>query len=325
MIMNKKLNRVIVDTIIRHIPDYQNPIESMMDILDLSKDSIYRRINGKIPFTVEELVKLSNLLNFSLDTIVKEENANDIIITNEQEQFSPVDFFIDKLQSYYYIKKKFAEDIDSFHSIVSLSKLYILTIVKYDLLFKFYFYKWLYQMDNQSIHFSFSDLKIPKKITELQKKLNSVAYLNNRSTYITDPNILTRTVNDIQYFFKRELITNEELKALKEELFEMICYVESNVRNGFNENNSLYNVFVSTVDIDSSIIYMEHKETKLTINWYNSACPTFEYNLNEVLEYKKWIESLKKFSTLISKSNFEHTAIFLKKQMIAVESIDKIN
>ncbi|MDR1624726.1 MAG: hypothetical protein LBS04_07115 [Tannerellaceae bacterium] len=322
--MNRPLNSIVVDTIIKYIPDYQNPVEYIMDILDLGKDSIYRRINGKIPFTFEELAKLSKRLNFSLDAILKDEDNLNANVTGEFKKFSPNDLLINKLQAFYNLKKNFVGDINSFKSIASFNKFYIFLIPKYEILFKYYYYRWIYQIDDLSILFSFSELKVPEELIELRKKLNKVMYVNNESNYIMCPNALSNTVRDIQYFYKRELITKEELILLKEELLDMMRNLESTLKIARNEYDSLINIFVSTVSIDSSILYIENKETKMALNWYNQICPIIEYDLKKILEYKIWLDSLKKFSILISRSNYEYTAIFMKKQMKIIESMDNI-
>lgn len=322
--MNEQLNRRAVNTIIRHIPENQNPTEYIMDILDLGKDSIYRRLNGKIPFTFEELVKLSDKLNFSIDAIYKKDNNINHQMMNEAENFSPSALLINKLQTYYDLKKRFIDDINNFYSTVSYNKLYILLLTRYENLFKFFYYRWIYQIDNQSILFSFSDLKMPNELIELREKLSHVVYQNNESSYIIDPNALSNTVNDIQYFYKRELITKEELMILKEELINMELYYESFYKTGSNEYNSSINIFISTVNIDSNIICIEHKETKMAICWYNQTCPAFEYDPEKVTEYKIWLESLKKFSILISKSNYEYAAAFIKNQMDSIMNIGNI-
>jgi hypothetical protein len=322
--MDKHLNNIVVDVIIKHIPNYQNPTEYIMDILDLGKDSIYRRINGKIPFTFEELVKLSKNLNFPLDSILRNGENLDAKITREFERFSSNDFLLNKLQTFYDFKKKCADVADSFKSTASFNKFYILLILKYENLFKYYCYRWIYQIDNKPVLFSFSELKIPAELLELREKLIRIMCLNHESNYVMCPNALLNIVKDIQYFYKRELITTEELILLKDELLNMMRNFEFIVKTGQNEYHSLINIFISTVNIDSSIMYIEQKETKMAINWYNPVCPVFEYDLRKILEYKLWLDSLKKFSILISKSNYEYTAIFMKMQIKAIENIDNM-
>jgi hypothetical protein len=322
--INRHLNSIVVDTITKYIPDYQNPVEYIMDILDLGKDSIYRRINGKIPFTFEELVKLSKRLNFSLDVILKDEDNLHTKGMGEFKRFCPNDLLINKLQAFCNLKKNLVGDINSFKSIASFNKLYILLIPKYENLFKYYYYRWIYQIDDLSILFSFSELKVPDELIDLRKKLSQVVYVNNESNYIMCPDALSNTVRDIQYFYKRELITKEELILLKEELLDMMRNLESTLKIARNAYDSLTNIFVSTVSIDSSIQYIEQKETKMVINWYNQICPIFEYDLKKIMEYKIWLDSLKKFSILISRSNYEYTAIFMKKQMKIIEQMDHI-
>jgi hypothetical protein len=62
MLRNRKdaLTTKILDSIPKNI----KPIEYLIKILDISKESAYRRLRGEIPFTFEEMSKLSLDLDF---------------------------------------------------------------------------------------------------------------------------------------------------------------------------------------------------------------------------------------------------------------------
>ena len=67
---------------------------------------------------------------------------------------------------------------------------------------------------------------------------------------------------------------------------------------------------------------MSYKDTITTMIWYNPIYPVFEYKTHENIIYRKWLESLKKFSVLITKSNYGLTANFIKKQQTLLNNLE---
>jgi hypothetical protein len=321
--MDNDTNKAIIDAIIDRIPQNIKPVVYLMDNLDINKDSAYRRIKGSIPFTFSELAKLSNDLGFSLDDIVK--NNGKITRKNTEvrlNQLSSEDLIVEKLDVYYHLKKMYLKDIQEYRSIVSLNKYHIFFILKYDTLFKFYYYSWIYQMSDLPIHFSFSELKIPERITIIRKKLISVAFEYNNSDLILDPNFFLNLIRDIQYYYKRGLISTNELVLFKDELYDLIAHLEPIFRKGINDAGSNTYSYISTISIDTNIVQMSFKDTITTMTWYNPIYPVFEYEAYENNIYRKWLESLKKFSVLITKSNYGLTADFIKKQQMLINNLE---
>ncbi|MCD8071680.1 MAG: hypothetical protein LUE10_00565 [Alistipes sp.] len=58
------------------LPEGVNLAHVLMDILCLSKESVYRRLRGDVPFTFNEVVFLSKYFNISLDSIMGERVSN---------------------------------------------------------------------------------------------------------------------------------------------------------------------------------------------------------------------------------------------------------
>jgi hypothetical protein len=321
--MNKNTNKAIIDAIVDRIPRNIKPVVYLMDNLDINKDSAYRRIKGSIPFTFSELAKLSTELDFSLDNIVK--NDGKAPGKNTEVRFnlsSSEDFIVERLDVYYQLKKTYLKDIHEYRSIVSLNKYHIFFILKYDNLFKFYYYSWIYQMGDLPIHFSFSELEIPERITVIRKKLISVVFEHNNSDLILDPNFFLNLIRDIQYYYKRGLISTGELASFKDELSDLIAHLEPIFRKGINEAGSNTYTYLSSISIDTNIVQMSYRDMITTLIWYNPVYPVFEYEAYENIIYRKWLESLKKFSVLITKSNYGLTANFIKKQQILIDNLE---
>jgi hypothetical protein len=321
--MNKNISRAIVDAIINRIPQNIKPVVYLMDNLDINKDSAYRRIKGSIPFTFRELAKLSTDLSFSLDDIVKNEGrATSKNMEINANLFSSENLIAERLEVYYQLKKMYTKNIQEYSSIVSLNKYHIFFILKYDSLFKFYYYSWIYQMSDFPVHFSFSELEIPEQIAVIRKKLMSLVNEYNNSDLLLDPNFFLNLIRDIRYYYKRGLISTDELSVFKDELYDLIAQLEPIFRKGINEAGSNTNSYLSTISIDTNIVQIKHRDTITTMIWYNPVYPVFEYEASENLIYRKWLESLKKFSVLITKSNYSLTANFIKQQQLLINSLE---
>ena len=65
--MKKNLNSVLIAIVLDKIPTTIKPVSYLMELLNLSRESAYRRLRGEISFSFEETAKLSTALDFSVD------------------------------------------------------------------------------------------------------------------------------------------------------------------------------------------------------------------------------------------------------------------
>ncbi len=75
--------RRILDQIISRYPKKSHAVEHLSDLLDISTDGIYRRINGQTVLSADELVKIARHSGQSLDQIALED-AHHLIFTYNQ-------------------------------------------------------------------------------------------------------------------------------------------------------------------------------------------------------------------------------------------------
>ena len=69
--MTMNLNKIVLTKILDIMPENLKPVTLLMEVLDIGKESAYRRLRGEKPFSMEEIYKLSLVLNFSLDEILE--------------------------------------------------------------------------------------------------------------------------------------------------------------------------------------------------------------------------------------------------------------
>ena len=69
MITNE-LNTGLVNAVREKLPSKENLANTLMDILYIGKEAIYRRLRGEVPFTLTEAAIISRKLGISLDKMI---------------------------------------------------------------------------------------------------------------------------------------------------------------------------------------------------------------------------------------------------------------
>ena len=324
--MNKGQNSFLVNRILANIPKEEKPASYIAGVLDISLESAYRRFNGKIPFTFEEISKLSLILNFSIDDIIgvtASANTCDLFELQVDELVGFSRSFIMMLQKHLDYSCKLA-GANSGEMIVAMHHLTTLSVLPFDTLFKFFYYKWTHQTEDVSFDYLFSDVVIPDEITNLLSDIKSVPRVlnGNEMTIICNPSVSQTTIKEIQYYTKRGLITNDELSLLKQDLFSWLDSTEKMIKTGVNEQGVRCNYFLSSFDIvESNSIYTEFDDRMESQFWIYTMNPLVISKPGVCRMHKEWFNSLKRYSTFISQSNEILQAEFLYKQRECIKSI----
>jgi hypothetical protein len=298
------LNEIIVSTVLKNIPKNIKPVIYLMELLGLSRESVYRRIRKDIPFSMDELTKLALTLNFSLDEIVEGSKRERIFFDlglknpgNSADSFSAI------FQEYStYINNLSKARTSSV--CMALNCIYPLFTVFFSDLFKFHFFKWLVETQDNLPRNYFSELTLPQELCTLQQKITEEIKNAKNVTVILSPNISLSIIKDIQYFYQRRLISKEDLEILKNDLLRMANFAENVAKTGHLEGgNSQIDIYISIPYIKSNTIYLEYDDVSEVHYWIYSNNPMVIRNSEVSNIQKKWFLSLKKSSTLITQSN----------------------
>lgn len=85
---NHTLYQNLMEAISQKIPRNKNLVNVLTEILQIEKEAVYRRVNGKVPFSFLEIVTISEKLDFSLDHIV-----SPVYSKSKPSQFLITEFF----------------------------------------------------------------------------------------------------------------------------------------------------------------------------------------------------------------------------------------
>jgi len=321
--MIKNLNEILTETILNYIPKNVKPFRYLMKTLDIGRESTYRRIRGNIPFTFEEVVKLSSKLNFSIDEIINKNKNFDKEVLNFQQNggFSAEQFFYTNHLNYY----KTLQLITSARNVeisISINRLFSFFVVNFDTLFRFYYYVWLHRFSDSSFNRRFSDIQVPAPIVSIQQKAKEIFPLVKNVTFIFDQHILQKLIKDLQYYYFRKLITDEELQQIKNDTLGFIDHIEKRIQvSGVEDTSSTNHFYLSLLNIDMNTFLGTIDGSIVSKFWMDTDTLQNIGKNDLITSHKNWIHSLKRSSILISQSNEITQASFLNQQRKNIDMI----
>lgn len=252
------------------LPHHLSIVDEVADLLDISNDSVYRRMRGEKPLTFEEVQKLCVHFNISLDSIFHLDTDNYIF---SGKLVSPHNFnfelYLQKMLAdlemirsfenaeFYFLNK----DIPLFHhfQVPELAA------------FKFFFFMKTIlsypELENQK----FSIQKIPDSLQTTGKKI-AERYCQVSSTEIWNLGSIESTLQQIDYYRdSRTFETRDDLVTVYDSIFEVINHIELLATKGvkfprfLNENwaGAKYTLYNNEVFLGDNTIFVHAGQFKI--------------------------------------------------------------
>lgn len=319
--MNRKLNENLVSAIKSALPEKTNVALYLMDLLSLGKEAVYRRLRGTVSFDIEESALISKDLNISLDQIVGMRSAEKAIFNlNLIQTPNMMDDYCASMGTYIQALRKIKPYADSKWQ-SACSSIPCPFYIQYALISKFCLYKWAYQMRGFDSTLKFAQFVIPQNVLDTHEEfLNENRFIRNGS-FILSRNMFTSLAKDIALFSRLNVLTKIETQQIKEELIDMICNLESITAAGTLNVNSNISFYLSNIDFESSYTYLECSDFELSIFRVFSFGSINSLKPEVCKVHKEWINSLKRSSTLISRSGDVHRAEYFNEQRELLNTI----
>jgi hypothetical protein len=321
--MDKNLNRILIDKILSNIPPKISPVDYLSNTLGLSKMSAYRRIRNEIDFSFDDVYKLSQDLDFSIDEIFKSTKGKYAIFEIQAKLDStPKEIYLAMFEKYRSLAIK-QYNAKNTGSIVSMNRPLIVFMTEFDYLFRFTYYKWIHQMHEVPIDFYFSEVSIPSEVEVICADIKKYTPHLSNNIFIIDSNVFYNMMMDILYYYNRGLINREEFEQLKSNLSGLINTTQELVLRGCNGANSKYDYYLSRLPIEANTSYTWYDDLSESFFYSSHANPIGINEKEACLTHKRWLESIKKYSSLITQSNEETQSKFFKKQREYLNEIFK--
>ena len=289
----RDINTDLIDAMKIYLPKGNNLANALMDILYLGKEATYRRLRGEVPFTFAEVATISQHMGISLDKIVGADlNDNAIVNLNMLQCQRPAETYYSIIDSYIKLFGQLIERESSERSTSSNTVPQTLYL-KYEALSKFQLFKWIYQHES--------------------------TYAGRH--YIWDKEIFIRLVNEIKFFLNINLISEDSVKRIKKELLVLLNELEKISAQGKYSSGKDVKIYISDINFESTYSYVEtdiYHQCLIGVFSINSITSKDDLLFQHL---KVWIQSLKKYSTLISQSGEVQRIHFFNRQQELVTSL----
>lgn len=299
--IKKDLNAELINAIREKTPQSDKIANTLMDILFIGKEAAYRRLRGEVPFTLAEAATIAHQLGISMDNIMGSSFGNsavfDMNIMDDAEPFETNYSILEKQVKLLESLKK-----EPVSELVTSSNIIPQTLsMRHDILSKFRLFKWMYQIKNIKCK-HFESLQIPEKLIKKQQEFAAASAHIHSTDYIWDSMIFQHMVNDIQYFSDIRLLVDESKNLIKEELLLLIDEMEELATRGKSKEGNEVKIYISNINFEATYSYLETTSMQLALIRIYSINSITTQDSGVFNSLKKWIQSLKKFSTLISES-----------------------
>ena len=319
--MNEQLHKNLIAVIREKVPQGENIALYLSDKLSLGKESVYRRIRGEIYFTFDEIATLSLDLGFSVDNVIgTKKNENALFNTHILQNAGYFEIYKNKMLEYGRMFREMGNNPNA-EVHMSINSLPYYFYINYTNLARFRIYKSLHQCQKIGINDKFTTFELPKDILQTHEIFRQDIQKIPKITIIMDNHIFWSAAKDIEYFYRRGLLTEEDLELLRAELHGIVNMLSEATTKGVSKSGTRMSIYYSSVDLESSYLHFESGDWHLaqTRIFSISAIDSYDNRLCQIL--KEWIDSLKKYSVLISRSGEIQRFEYMNKQR---EYIDKV-
>jgi hypothetical protein len=312
---NEDVLQYLLGAIEKKIPEKTKLVDILTEILFMEKGAVYRRLRGEVPFSFFEVVNIADKLDISLNSFIYTDTVTvDRFELNVVEYANMNEMDYKQWEDYNLLIESAKHDPDS-EIAESSNILPVITYAQFDSLVRFYLFKYQYLLHGSQGRIPYCDVVFPER---LQKIFRSYFYASQNianTTFIWDYLIFRYLVNDVKFLYDIQLISADEVRQIKTDLFSLLDYVEQIALKGcLDKTGNPIDLYIADINLDADYSYIKINDlymTHIRIFLLNSVAST---DLSSYKNAKEWIQSLIKSSTLISQSGVKYRTDFLETQ-----------
>jgi len=309
------IQRNLLKALEKKFPDKAELVEMLVKILFMEKGAVYRRLRGEVPFSFFEVANIAEKLNISLNNLIYAD-----LVKTDHFELNIVEYInmneADYKQWEDYISLIGLAKNDPLSEIAESSNILPLLIYgKFDSISKYFLFKYQYLFNETESRISFGNLVFPERLKHIYHSYFNVSKNFSKTILIWDHLIFRYLVTDILFFSDTNLIYKEDIQEIKKDLFALLDYIDEIAFNGcFKETGNSVDFYISDINFDADYSYVQFNDLHIShvrTLILNSVASPLKSSFDII---KRWIQSLKKSSTLITKSGAIYRADFFEKQ-----------
>jgi hypothetical protein len=312
----------ILQVLHEKIPHNPTLAKNITDWLLIDKDAVYRRLRGEVPFSFPELVTIAGKLDVPVDYFSGLPPGKNIFFRmpminfagTSKAEYEMIEKYVDMIRAVQGSPDtEYAESSTAFSSNIFFN---------YRYLARYYMFKWSYQYNILSHIKPYSETVIPERMARICRDLIQVSRHINTTHYLWDHMIFQHHVTDICYFRDIGLITADETLLIKNDLFQLLNFIEELCRKGkYNETGKSAAIYISDISHDNTCSILDIPGNRFSM-FKVFALNTISSFDEKVFHWtKNWIYSLLRTSTMISVNNEKQRMDFINRQREIIDSL----
>lgn len=299
-------------------------IDMVSEILCIEKESAYRRLTGRVSFSINEMGLVAKKLDISIDTLINGEiNYLSFPFQLEKPLLSSLDALFQKTDEIFRRMKELTNEPAISGSICS--SLPFALFIYSPVLSKLMFFKWGHYFVGGDEFNNYSRWELPQQFSELHQKFKD-AYCFDTIYYVWDDSLIWSLLNEIVYLHKMRIINKEDKNEIKEAFKDMLTRLEQTLNGHYDSmlriNPEIFDFYVSPKSPGlTSSYYLSETQKHFSIFRTNFTYCLIKNDMESFNKLKNWIDSFRNISTLLSKSGRFERHIFIDTQLKLLDLI----
>ncbi len=294
----------LIDTLHQYFPDNEQLLQSLERILKLEKHVIQEKLDGKIPFTLEETNELVHSIPLDPAALFRTPQSRPSFLKlcyYTYDKLTDNDFQLkyDLLDIY---RRSASSPNNSF--LLACNMLPDILILSYVGLRNLYHLKWMhFQNDDHTRYTRFEDVVYSERFARFADEYQETMSHFRKTYFIFGNNIIRDLVKDIHYFRIIGLLADDSVSLLKEEIIDLLNDLEATARKGYRHDPRKEVIFcIAHTSIQNWYTLVTSDSHKIAMFQAFYLNYVYTDDSETVEKMQSWIQSLIQSSTVISQS-----------------------
>jgi len=302
-------------------PKKSHLIEKLMELLNIERRAVYRRLRKEIPFSVYEIVKIASEWNISLDNISAMYSGKITFLMKPINYVDPPEQELNFLQ--YVIRSiDLLKESPDTEFMDICNKLPRKLHAGFKHISQFYMFKWKYEYNVEKKAVSFSEFAFSESRLQLMTDYYQAIKNVPKTSFIFDRLLFDHLVNEILYFHSIQMITCEEKELIKTDLYALLDYLWEVATNGcYPETQNKVNLYISHLNVNTNYSYTYTNEINICYVHVFDKYEIYTYNPEMVSNFISWMQLKKRTSYQISEVDEKSKVEYFLKQRKFVDRL----
>lgn len=318
-----EINKKFIELLKKEFPKKNELVNALGDILPTDKRTLYRRINNEVPFTLPEFYLIAKYFHLSIDSLFYYNNyplpSKPVIIDNLYNFYSTDS--VNQDEPYYYEmistinQQSYSEQCRILHmpSIAQLMQHpYLAATIS------------LYYSYRNGNKVDFENFRV-KDLDKHNEKMLRIAHIIQGCDYtyvILGPYMGKNVEIIVKYLEKLGVINRTIVEEIKKELYQIVDYdKEITVSGKYPLTGKKCDIYISNAPVDINYGYVWSEEYYVSVFEIYSMELSISEDLDTFQRMKKWIDTQKRNSVLITNTGESERVDFFRKQEQIIDTL----